>query len=150
MSCVNWAVPGETGVKKPSSWEAAGISRIGLESWSKSLDVYFLTDYQISHFTHHCSKLFFCCPWELTGLCAVPHVLGAVQCHCRAVWWTQASPFCQFLGENCSNFEGLGTLRLVLLYQVFQHRTWIHKGVKERKEVFQWLVCIHFLMLGIK
>lgn len=97
MSCMNWAVPGETSVKISSSWGAVGSSRIGLENGSKSLDLYFLADYQISHFTYNSPRFFSVVPEDLGGLFAVPLVLGAVRCHCRAVPWAQTWHFCHFL-----------------------------------------------------
>lgn len=59
MSCVNWAALGETGMKKPSSWGGVAISRTGLQDGSKSLHLYFLTNYQISLFTHYSLWFFF-------------------------------------------------------------------------------------------
>lgn len=145
MSCVNWAMPGEVSVKKPPSWGAVGISRIGLENGSKSLDLYFLTDYHISLFTRYSWRLFFflLSPRSFEVSVQVPSCFGAVQCHCHAVWWAQTSPFCQFFVKLAATLLALWTLRLVLLYQVFQHHTWIHKCVKERKQIFLCLESNH-------
>lgn len=71
---------GEAGVKKHSSWGAVGIDGLGLENGFKSLGLYFLTDYQISHFTHFSSRFFSpVAPQGLTSPLQVPSlVLGAV------------------------------------------------------------------------
>lgn len=152
MSCVNWAVPGETG-EEAFILGTVGISRIGLENGSKSLDLYFLTDYQISHLTHYSSRFFYLLFLkDLRDLCS-PLVLGAPsspQCCCCAVWWVQTSLFWQFFVKIAATLQALGTLRLVLLYQVFQHCTCIRKCVKEQRETFQCLVCIHLFIHGIR
>lgn len=129
-------------MKKASSWEAVGISRIGLEMDPNTWIYVFRLI--ISHFTCYSSRFFFFSgvPEDLRGFCAVPLMLGAVQCHCHAVWWAHTSPFCQFFVKSTPVLWTLGTLRLVLLHQV--SLTWIDKCVKERKPIFQWLVCIHF------
>lgn len=153
---LKWAVQIEQCLVRPV-WrslhpgEQVGISRIGLENGSKSLDLYFRSDYQISHFTRYCSKFFFCCSRELWGsLCSSPRAWCCpVLLPCCLVD-TDFTFFASFWVKIAAILQALGTLRLALLCQVFQHRTWIHKCVKERKEIFQWLVCIHFLMLGIK
>lgn len=113
---------GEAGVKKHSSWGAVGIDGLGPGNGSKSLGLYFLTDYQISHFTHFSSRFFSpVAPQGLTSPLQVPSLPRAwcCQCCCHAVWWAQTSPFCQLFVKIAAPLQALGTLRLVLLCQGF-------------------------------
>lgn len=105
-----------------------------------------ITKFHTLHIT-----FFFCCPRELRrSLCSSPHAWCCpVLLPCCLVG-TDFTFFANFWVKIAAILQALGTWRLVLLYQVFQHCTWIHKCVKERKEVFQWLVCMQFFKLGIK
>lgn len=107
---MNWAVPGETG-EEAFILGTVGISRIGLENGSKSLDLYFLTDYQILHLTHYSSRFFLSpIPQGLTRSLQSPRAwcpkFPSVLLLCCLVGtdFTFLAIFC----ENCSNFAGSG------------------------------------------
>lgn len=141
MSCMTWwnrvwrrLHPGKQLASVGLGWKWIQILGFMFSDW--------LIEFHTLHVTVQDFFFFPGVPEDLRGFCAVPLMLGAVQCHCHAVWWAHTSPFCQFFVKSTPVLQALGTLRLVLLHQVSS--TWIDKCVKERKPIFQWLVCIHF------
>lgn len=128
-------------MKKASSWEAVGISRIGLEMDPNAWIYVFRLINWISHFTCYSSRFFFFPVSLRTYEVSVQFPLCLVLSSVTATLFGGHTPR-QFFVKSTPVLWTLGTLRLVLLHQV--SLTWIDKCVKERKLIFQWLVCIHF------
>lgn len=129
MSCMTWwnrvwrrLHPGKQLASVGLGWKWIQILGFMFSDW--------LIEFHTLHVTVQDFFFFSGVPEDLRGFCAVPLVLGAVQCHCHAVWWAHTSPFCQFFVKSTPVLWTLGTLRLVLLHQV--SLTWIDKCVKER------------------
>lgn len=137
MSCMTW-------------WNRVGrrlhpgkqLASVGLGwKWIQILGFMF-SDWLIEFHTLHVTVQVFFFPVSLrTYEVFVQFPLCLVLSSVPAMLFGGHTP-CQFFVKSTPVLQALGTLRLVLLHQVSS--TWIDKCVKERKPIFQWLVCIHF------
>lgn len=145
MSCVNWAMPGcEEAFILGSSWHRWGWA----EKWIQILG--FIFPDWLPNFTLHTFQLktFFSLLLlkDLRALCSSPRAWCCQCCCLVGTDFTFLPTFC----ENCSTFAGSGDFETGTALSSFSTPHLDPQTCEGKKETFQWLVCIHFFIPGIR